>query len=58
MIVTYRGRTFIDRYTCIDRERTFMALSSFVQGGLAYFKLDRFNYKTIETDFIISVKEV
>lgn len=58
MIVTYLERTFIDRYTCIDRERTFTALSSFVQGGLTYFKLDRFNYKVIETDFIISVKEV
>ena len=58
MIVTYRERTFIDRYTCIDRERTFAALSFFVQGGLTYFKLDRFNYKVIETDFIISVEEV
>ena len=58
MIVTYTERTFIDRYTCIDRERTFTALSSFVRGGLTYFKLDRFNYKVIETDFIISVKEV
>ena len=57
MIVTYRERTFIDRYTCIDRERTFTALSSFVHGGLTYFKVDRFNCKAIETDFIISVKE-
>ena len=58
MIVTYMERTFIDRYTCIDRQRTFTALSFFVQGGLTYFKLDRFNYKVIETDFIISVEEV
>ena len=58
MVVTYRERTFIDRYTCIDRERTLTAISSFVQGGLTYFKLDRFNYKVVETDFIISVKEV
>lgn len=56
MIVTYRERTFIDRYTCIDRERTFTALSSFVHGGLTYFKVDRFNCKAIETDSIISVK--
>ena len=58
MIVTYMERTFIDRYTCIDRQRTFTALSFFVQGGLTYFKLDQFNYKVIETDFIISVEEV
>lgn len=58
MIVTYIERTFIDRYTCIDRERTFTSLSSFVQGGLTYFKLDRFNYKVVETDFIVSVEEV
>ena len=58
MIVTYIERTFIDRYTCIDRQRTFMALSYFVQGGLTYFKLNQFNYKVIETDFIISVEEV
>ena len=58
MIVTYTERTFIDRYTCIDRQRTFTALSSFVQGGLTYFKIDRFNYKVVETDFIISVEEV
>ena len=58
MIVTYMERTFIDRYTCIDRQRTFTALSSFVRGGLTYFKLDRFNYKVVETDFIISVEGV
>ena len=58
MIVTYTERTFIDRYTCIDRQRTFTALSSFVRGGLTYFKLDRFNYKVVETDFIISVEGV
>lgn len=54
--VTYIERRFIDRYSCIDTEREFYALSSFVQGGLTYFKTDRFNYRVVETDKIISVQ--
>ena len=58
IIVTYIERRFIDRFTCIDEERTIKALSSFVNGGLTYFRINRFNYKVIETDFIKSIKEV
>ena len=58
IIVTYIERRFIDRFTCIDAEKTIKALSSFVQGGLTYFRIDRFNYKAIETNLIKTIKEV
>lgn len=58
IIVTYIERRFIDRFTCIDTEQTIKALSSFIQGNLTYFRINRFNYKVIETDFIKSIKEV
>ena len=57
-IVTYIERRFIDRFTCIDTERIIKALSSFVQGGLTYFRINRFDHKVIETDFIKSIKEL
>ena len=58
IIVTYIERRFLDRFTCIDTELTVKALSSFIQGGLTYFRIDRYNYKVIETDSIKSIKEV
>ena len=58
IIVTYIERRFIDRFTCIDTERTIKAFSSFVNGGLTYFRINRFNYKVIETDSIKSIKKV
>lgn len=58
IIVTYTERRFIDRFTCIDMEQTIKALSASIQGGLTYIKIDRYNYKTIETDFIKSIKEI
>lgn len=58
IIVTYIERRFIDRFTCVDMEQTIKALSSFAQGGLTYFRINRFNYKVVETDLITSIKEV
>lgn len=58
VIATYIERRFIDRFTCIDTERNIKALSSFVQGDLTYFKINRFNYKVIENNFIKSIQEV
>ena len=58
IIVTYIERRFIDRFTCIDTEQTIKALSFFVRGGLTYFRIDRFNYKAIETELIKTIKEV
>ena len=58
IIVTYIERRFIDRFTCIDTERTIKALSYFIQGGLTYFKINQYNYKVVETDFIKSINEI
>ena len=57
MVVTYIDRVFLDKYRCIDTDRTFHAISSFVQGGLTYFKTDRFNYRVVDTDFIKKIRE-
>ena len=57
VIVTYIERRFIDRFTCIDTERNVKALSTFIQGGLTYIKIDRYNYKVVETEFIKSINE-
>ena len=58
IIVTYIERRFIDRFTCIDTEQTVKALSTFIQGGLTYIKIDRYNYKVVETELIKSINEV
>lgn len=58
VIVTYIERRFIDRFTCIDMERTIKALSTFIQGGLTYIKINQYNYKVVETEFIKSINEI
>ena len=55
MTVTYIERVPIDRFQMLDTVKTFRALSCFTQGGLTYFKIDRFNYKVVETAFIKSI---
>ena len=59
--VIYRDRIFIDTYKCIDNLKEFRAWSYFtsgISGNLYYFKLDRFNYKTLAKEEIISIEEV
>ena len=59
--VIYRERVFIDKYKCIDNLKEFRAWSYFtsgISGDLYYFKLDRFNYKTLAGEDIISIEEV
>lgn len=59
--VIYRERVFIDKYKCIDYPKEFRAWSYFtsgISGDLYYFKLDRFNYKTLAKEDIISIEEV
>ena len=54
-LVIYLERQYIDKYRCIDRERRLLAVRSFVPAGtsLLYCYMDRYNIKTIDTDFII-----
>ena len=59
--VIYRDRIFLDRFKCIDNLKEFRAWSYFtsgISGNLYYFKLDRFNYKTLSGEDIISIEEV
>ena len=51
--VKYKERFFLDKYRCIDTENTLRAFSKFTHGGLTYYKVDRFNYEVIDTDFIL-----
>ena len=59
--VTYKERHFISKYRCIDYTKELFAYSYFVGGiseELYYFRLDRFNCKTLSKDEIISIEEV
>lgn len=56
--VIYRERNFIDRYTCKDYTRILYADGMFQQGGLTYFKINQFDYRTIETYLIDSIEGV
>lgn len=59
--VTYKERHFISKYRCIDYTREIFAHSYFtggISGELYYFRLDRFNCKTLGKDEIISIEEV
>ena len=59
--VIYRERQFINKYKCIDNLKELHAHSYFtggISGDLYYFKLDRFNYKTLAKEDIISIEEV
>ena len=56
--VVYRDRYFIDRFTCRDYTRVLYADSMFQSGGLTYFRLNEFNYKTIENELIDSIEGV
>ena len=57
MKVTYIERNFIDKYRCIDRQRTRIFDKSWKVGGLTYFKLGEFTVFTVETNFILDITE-
>ena len=59
--VIYRDRIFINKYKCIDNLKELYARNYFtggISGELYYFKLDRYNYKTLGKEDIISIEEV
>ena len=59
--VIYRDRVFIDRFKCIDNLKELYACSYFtsgISGDLYYFKLNKYSYKTLSADDIISIEEV
>jgi len=60
MTVIYRERHFTSPYTCVDFERKLHAISYFIPDGtsLYYFKVDRYNYKTVGKEDIIRIEGV
>ena len=59
--IIYRERIFIDTYKCIDNLKELYARSYFtggISGDLYYFKVDRFNYKSLSAEDIISIEEL
>ena len=56
--VIYRDRVFIDAYKCIEFKKEFKAWDYWQDGGLYYFKVDRFNYKVLAIEDTINIKEV
>lgn len=57
MLVSIRNRYMLDRFRCIDTVETFKAVSYFVSGNIYYFRLDRFNIKSVGSDELISIEE-
>lgn len=55
--VTYEFRRQIERHKQWACEKTLVAESYFRQGGLYYFKLDKFNYQTVPVERTIEIKE-
>ena len=45
----------IDRFTCVDTQRTIKLRSVWSVGGLLYGYVDRFNVKAIDKDSIIEM---
>lgn len=58
MIITYRERTFFNKYKCIDTiKKIHVIKKAFTQGELVYFKKNNFDYFVIENNFIIDIME-
>lgn len=57
MKVTYRVRTFIDKYRCIDREATVYLYKAWWHGNILYGYVDRYNVKAISKDDVIKIEE-
>ena len=53
--ITYNERRMIDRFTCVDTQRTIKLRSIWSVGGLLYGYVDRFNVKAIDKDSIIEM---
>ena len=52
--ITYRIRTYLDKYRCIDTQAKIVLSRPWIVGGLLYGYIDRFNVKCISLDDIIS----
>ena len=55
--ITYRERTMLDRYRCIDETRQVKTGDWWEYANILYIRTGRFSLKTISRDDIISIKE-
>ena len=55
-VITYRERHMIDRFTCIDNERTVRIYRPWIVSGLLYGYLDRFNIRSIPLEDILQAE--
>ena len=55
MKVIYKNRRMIDKFTCIDTEKTLNAVSMWKSGGLVYFKVNQFNVISIAEEDIVKI---
>ena len=53
--ITYNERRMIDRFTCVDIQRTIKLRDIWSVGGLLYGYVDSFNIKAIDKDSIIEM---
>lgn len=56
MKVSYLVHIPMGGYKRIDVIDSFYALSYFISGGLCYFRVNSFEYKTVPVDDIISIE--
>lgn len=55
ILIKYKERRFIDKYTCIDTVKIITVQNfAFASGNLLYYKKDRFNYLVISKSDLIS----
>jgi hypothetical protein len=57
MKVTIKYNEPIGNFKAVGRTETFTATSFFESGSLIYFKVDRFNYKTVSKSEIVSIEK-
>ena len=57
MIITYRERRYIDKYTVIDTIAKVECEYAWTIGGLLYCRINRFAVKTIALEDIVSIRE-
>ncbi len=54
MIITYRQRRYIDKYSCIDTPvKAFVQAFAFSQGDLLYYRKNAFDYLVIGKNELI-----
>lgn len=52
-----RTRMFLDRFTCVDKPNKPVTLEgSVLHGGLIYYKINNFEWRTISLDDVIKIE--